>query len=273
MRRIVHLSDLHCPPERPTQSERLVEAVVEARPDLTVVTGDLTRRGRRREFEAARRLLDRLPGVHLVVPGNHDVPLLNLISLIKGPFGRFNEHIASTRPAVFIDNEIAVVGLNTARGIQARLNWSMGVASTRAVDEALALLRDADPKATRILVSHHPIVPDLRDALRSATRGAARALALARENGVSIVMHGHLHRARAEAFEDGGPPIIVIGGGTALSDREREEPASFNAIEIGNQSVAVKEMAFDRQAYTPQRSWTLKLNDTSPETLAASAAP
>jgi 3',5'-cyclic AMP phosphodiesterase CpdA len=263
MRRIVHLSDLHCPPDRPTQAEQLIVAVAEAKPDLVVVTGDLTRAGRKHEFDAARRLLDRLPGTHLIVPGNHDVPLFNIAERFAAPFNRFHERVAGTKPAAFIDQEIAVAGLNTARGVQARLNWSRGVATPRSVTMALSLLDQAPIEAVRILVSHHPIVPDLRDPGRSMTRGAKHALVLADEHHISILMHGHLHRARAELIASSAREAIVIGAGTALSDREREEPASFNVVAIDGMAVSVTEMAVNREGYAPGRVWHLALPQRS----------
>jgi 3',5'-cyclic AMP phosphodiesterase CpdA len=259
MRRIAHLSDLHCPPERAEQADQLVAAVVDAQPDLIIVTGDLTRRGRRHEFDSARRLLDRLPGTHLIVPGNHDVPVLNVAARLASPFGRFHERIAVSQPALFCDSEIAVVGLNTARGVQARLNWSRGVASENAVRKSLGFLAQAESDAVRILVSHHPIVPDLRDLNRSATRGARRALTLANQHRVAILMHGHLHRARAEAIVDGPLEMIVIGAGTALSERERDEPACFNIVEVQRDALQVREMRVDDNRYEPGRTWSLPL--------------
>jgi 3',5'-cyclic AMP phosphodiesterase CpdA len=271
MRRIVHLSDLHCPPERPIQAEQLIAAVVEAKPDLVVVTGDVTRAGRKHEFDSARRLLDRLPGTHLIVPGNHDVPLLNIAERVAAPFNRFHERVAGTKPAAFIDQEIAVAGLNTARGVQARFNWSRGVATPRAVSMALGLLDQAPVEAVRILVSHHPIVPDLRDPGRSMTRGAKHALVMADEHHISILMHGHLHRARAELIERSSRAAIVIGAGTALSNREREEPASFNVVAIDETAIAVTEMTVNREGYAPGRLWELSLLHRDPPAKLAQA--
>jgi len=73
--KIVHLSDLHVAGHDfvPEWSEARVSQVSSARPDLVVVTGDLTHTGRWREYEQARDFLRRLQTrVLLVVPGNHD---------------------------------------------------------------------------------------------------------------------------------------------------------------------------------------------------------
>jgi predicted MPP superfamily phosphohydrolase len=79
VRTIVHLSDLHFGRLDPELPSTLQRAVVEAAPDLVVVSGDLTQRARVAEFKAAARFLEGLPAPQLTVPGNHDVPLYNLL--------------------------------------------------------------------------------------------------------------------------------------------------------------------------------------------------
>ena len=59
MRVIAHLSDLHFGRVDPATLPALQAALIAARPDVLVVSGDLTQRARRHEFEAARRFLDR----------------------------------------------------------------------------------------------------------------------------------------------------------------------------------------------------------------------
>ena len=57
MRTLVHLSDLHFGRVDPALLAPLTEAVAAARPDVVVISGDLTQRARRRQFEEARRFL------------------------------------------------------------------------------------------------------------------------------------------------------------------------------------------------------------------------
>jgi len=73
--RIVHISDLHCPAKNPAQPEALIASIRAAAPDIVAVTGDLTRRARRREFVNASELLAALPGAKLVVPGTETCTL------------------------------------------------------------------------------------------------------------------------------------------------------------------------------------------------------
>ena len=75
---IAHVSDLHFGAHVEARAETLLVDVWERKPDLVVVSGDLTQRARQAEFSDARRFLDRLPSPVLIVPGNHDLPLINL---------------------------------------------------------------------------------------------------------------------------------------------------------------------------------------------------
>ena len=75
MRTIAHLSDLHFGRHDETVAAYLLASIRQAQPDIIVITGDLTQRGRHRQFAAARAFLARLPKPILVIPGNHDVPL------------------------------------------------------------------------------------------------------------------------------------------------------------------------------------------------------
>src|ERR671933_495803 len=88
MRKLVHLSDLHFGRIDERVVGPLAEAVRDARPSLVVVSGDLTQRARARQFREARAFLDRLPKPRVVVPGNHDVPLWDVLARFARPFDK-----------------------------------------------------------------------------------------------------------------------------------------------------------------------------------------
>src|SRR4029450_10036996 len=94
MRTIVQLSDLHFGRHSHNIVEDLLTSVNEHRPDLVVFSGDFTQRARPEEFAEARRFLDRIPKPKWVVPGNHDVPLYNVLARFLDPFKRYDHYIA-----------------------------------------------------------------------------------------------------------------------------------------------------------------------------------
>jgi 3',5'-cyclic AMP phosphodiesterase CpdA len=73
---IAQISDIHCghPMFDEGLLEHTVDEVADLAPDLVVVAGDLTAEGYAPQFRQAKRYLDRLEGLEMiVVPGNHDL--------------------------------------------------------------------------------------------------------------------------------------------------------------------------------------------------------
>jgi hypothetical protein len=127
MRTIAQISDLHFGRHIATVAEGLLASLSEQNPDLVVLSGDFTQRARHAEFAEARRFLERIVQPKLVIPGNHDVPLYNLFRRFMTPFAKYHHYVTPMGlPAdLFIDEELAVLGLNTARRFDPPpLNWS-----------------------------------------------------------------------------------------------------------------------------------------------------
>ncbi len=73
---IAQISDIHCghPMFDGELLDHAIEEIIELKPDLVVVAGDLTSEGYAPQFRQAKRYLDRLDGLEMVViPGNHDL--------------------------------------------------------------------------------------------------------------------------------------------------------------------------------------------------------
>jgi 3',5'-cyclic AMP phosphodiesterase CpdA len=100
----------------------LLEFIRTTSPDLVAISGDLTQRARRPEFQLARRFLDAIPFPQVVVPGNHDVPLYNLFSRFLRKLNRYQRFIGADLEPFYCDSEIAVSGVNTVRA----LAWKNG---------------------------------------------------------------------------------------------------------------------------------------------------
>src|SRR5947208_12577123 len=120
MTRLIHLSDLHFG----AHDEQLVSAVErqvdELKPDLVVISGDFTQRAKTEEFKEACRFLERLrEGGHEVigVPGNHDVPLYDVLRRFLSPLARYRRFIDDTLCPIVELNGVAVLGINTARSM------------------------------------------------------------------------------------------------------------------------------------------------------------
>ncbi len=247
MRTLVHLSDLHFGRTDARIIEPLIARVAAIRPDVVVVSGDLTQRARAREFEAARAFLDRLPVPQLVVPGNHDVPLYRVGERFLSPLGKYRRFITDELAPLFVDDEIAVLGVNTARSLtfkNGRINEAQ-IASIHAHFDAL-------PAAlTKIVVTHHPFdLPDQNGDAELIGR-AKLAMAAFASCGVDLLLAGHFHTSHAGETSRRHPlpgySALVVQAGTATSTRGRGEANAFNVLHVQRETIAVA-----RQVWQPE---------------------
>src|SRR5262249_11306988 len=122
MKRIIHISDLHFGRVNPALVEPLLAIINQQQPNVVAVPGDLTQRATRDQFEEARRLLDRILFPKVVVPGNHDISLWNVYRRFARPLERYRRHIGIEIEPIYVDDQLFVLGLNTARS----LTWKQG---------------------------------------------------------------------------------------------------------------------------------------------------
>lgn len=240
MTALVQISDLHFGAEDPVLVDALEEKIAELAPDAIAVSGDLTQKGRRQEFEAASRFLGRLPWPKLIAPGNHDTPLFNIFARLADPFARHHKRIAPGAVHRFRGERVAARTLNTARGVQLRRDWSLGAVDVEHAAAVASDLSAAPPELARTLVCHHPLVTPLAAPFAAGTRRGAATAKLLTEAGIDLVLTGHLHVEFAEPLPAGDGLTWAVGSGTALSRRLRGKPAGFNAVTIEPDRIRVQ---------------------------------
>src|SRR5205823_6136985 len=115
MRTFAHISDLHFGRHDENVVEDLLASLDHHHPDLVVVSGDFTQRARRSEFALASSFLARIAAPKLIVPGNHDVPLYDIVSRFLTPLSKYHRYVASAGVpgSAFADDEIAILGVNS----------------------------------------------------------------------------------------------------------------------------------------------------------------
>lgn len=245
MRTLVHLSDLHFGRVDAALLDPLRDFVHRVAPDVVVVSGDLTQRARSEQFEQARAWLDTLPGPQIIVPGNHDISLYNVFRRFVEPLKRYKRYITEDLSPVYIDDEIAVLGVNTARS----LTFKDGRVNEEQVGKIRAQLAGVDPRVTRIVVTHHPFdLPEHGDEKDIVGRAGMAMQAFA-ECGVDVLMAGHLHASHAgstaERYQMGDYAALVVQAGTATSTRGRGEVNSFNVLRVEHERVEVDRYGWD----------------------------
>lgn len=240
MRTLVHISDLHFGRVDNALLAPLRELIGDLRPDVVVASGDLTQRARSAQFRQARHYLDTLPQPQIVVPGNHDIPLYNVAARFFQPLVKYRRYITRDLAPEFVDDEIAVLGLNTARS----LTFKDGRVNRRQVEYLRQRFSRSPRSVTRVVVTHHPFdLPPHKDNDDIVDR-APMAMETFARCGVDLLLAGHLHTSHthntSERYEIDGYAALVVQAGTATSTRSRGETNSFNVLRVQHDEIQVE---------------------------------
>ncbi|EME70799.1 phosphohydrolase [Paramagnetospirillum caucaseum] len=231
MRTVAHLSDLHFGRTDARVVTALLHDLQHQRPDLVIVSGDLTQRARSHQFAEARAFLSHCPAPALVVPGNHDLePLYRPWKRMFRPRAKFHKHLPGhdSFPA-WRDETLVAIGLDSTRS----LRWKSGALKGAHLDHLEATLDGAPAEATRLVFLHHP---------PSTASGGHPYEALV-EHGVDAVLTGHVHHARVELINGvHGHSLVLVQASTACSTRLREDANGYCLLrfDAGHMEVAIR---------------------------------
>lgn len=260
MRSIVHISDLHFGRINEETLVPLAETIKSIKPDVIVVSGDITMRARKKEFIAAKAFLESLPFPQIIVPGNHDIPLYNMYSRFFQALKRYRHYLTDDLEPVYKDECMVVYGLNTARSFA----LVRGQVDLSQIKKICAEFDKLPPEVLRIVVTHHPFdLPDHYHPL-NLQKKPEQAMEMLIKSKVDILMAGHTHKSIIDHVpkqaKDLGYFPLIIQAGTTTSVRTRREHNTFNLINLDYPSVEIKNYFwdFDNKVFYPRRIKTFK---------------
>lgn len=239
---ILQISDTHLGTEVPAVVDALLAFARELAPDLLVFSGDITQRARPREFAAARALVERIAAPHLIaLPGNHDIPLFNLVLRAFAPYANYRAHFGDDLEPSFESDELLVLGVNTTR---ARFHTD-GEVSAAQLERVSRRLRAARREQLRVVVTHQPVYVSRPRDRKDLVRNHDLALRAWSAAGADVVLGGHIHLPQIHRLRELGADVSramwCVQAGTATSSRVRwEAPNSFNVIRYVMPAVAAE---------------------------------
>lgn len=239
---LLQVSDTHFGTEQAPVVAALERLVAAQRPDVLLLSGDITQRATAAQFAAARAFVDRLqvPKV-LAVPGNHDIPLFNLAQRLLQPYARYQRAFGSDLEPEFDSPSVLVLAVNTTRW------WrhADGEVSTAQIDRVATRLAGATARQWKLVLLHQPVVVTREEDRKNLLHGHAQAVQRWRAAGADIVLGGHIHLpfllplpAPAPDGRRGqatGPVLWALQAGTAVSSRVRADAGnSVNLIRVAD---------------------------------------
>lgn len=253
MRNLLHISDVHFGPlHLPQATEAVLDVVRRREPDLVVISGDLTQRAKPYQFREARAFVERLQVPVLAVPGNHDVPLYRCWERFLAPYGAYRKHYDAELEPVFEDDELLVVGVNTAHA------WTFigGRFRDDRLAEVEALLDDEAERRCKIVVAHHGLIPPPHLSARRIARNAAAAAGAFERSGVELILSGHDHQAYSgetgDAYPSDRPSVPILHCGTTTSSRGRGAEVGQNTchwLRVDASEMAVSRLWYDNGGF------------------------
>jgi 3',5'-cyclic AMP phosphodiesterase CpdA len=232
---LLQASDPHFGTEQPAAVDALVQLAHEQRPDVLLLSGDITQRATNAQFDRARAFVSRLqvPRI-LAIPGNHDIPLFDLMTRIISPYARYRRIFGPDLEPEFENGEVLVITLNSTR----RYRHVDGALSLAQIDRVVRRLARAQPAQWRMILMHHPVAVTRKEDLHNLAHGHAAAVQRWAAAGADLVAGGHIHLPFVLPLRERWPHLPramwALQAGTAVSTRVRAEVGnSVNIIRLG----------------------------------------
>lgn len=150
---LLQISDTHFGAEQPQVVEALLALAARQRPQLVVLSGDITQRARPTQFRAAKAFVDRIGAPVLAIPGNHDIPLFDLWKRLTRPYARYAKVFGTDLEPAHSSRDLLVLGVNTTRAWRHK----NGEVCTAQIDRVAQRLSVASPQQLRVVVVHQPV--------------------------------------------------------------------------------------------------------------------
>ncbi len=176
-----------------------------------------------------------------------NVPLHNVISRFARPLEKFRRIITEDVLPTYVDEEIAVIGIDTSRS----LTIKGGRINKRQIESVFAAF--AAVPAGLIKVVDLPDTASTRDLVGRAPL----AMQTFARSGVDLLLAGHIHLGQvgntAARYPTGNYAALVVQAGTATSTRVRGESNSFNVIRIASSRIDIERFQWlpDANAFVP----------------------
>ncbi|RJQ30918.1 MAG: metallophosphoesterase [Actinobacteria bacterium] len=222
--KIAHITDIHTGSQYFVNNllTRVVKELNDLKPDVLIVTGDLTTMGFKQEFTTAKAFIDRIEVKHkVVIPGNHDSRNVGYVHF-EDLFGPRNLSL-KVEGLTIVAVDSSEPDLDTGSIGRERYEW---------VKEQFS-----ESDGVRIFAIHHHLLPVPGTGReRSTINDAADVLEVLLDCNVDMSISGHKHVPWSWRFEN----MVVTTAATCSTLRLRGNiKPSYNIYEISGKTISI----------------------------------
>jgi 3',5'-cyclic AMP phosphodiesterase CpdA len=219
--------------------DALTADLVAQAPNHVAVTGDLVNIALDAEFQPARSWLQSVGAPHDVtlVPGNHDAYVgatWPRCAAAWEPYMRGDGGTATMPPRFpYLRRRGPLLLFCLSTAVPTAPFMATGILGPQQIADLRALLTQHEKdNCFRVLLIHHPV---RESRWHKRLTDADELLALLRQHGVNLVLHGHDHRHSLMWFDgpSGQIPAVGVPSASAVIDG-RHDPAAYNLFRIAN---------------------------------------
>lgn len=265
---LAHLSDPHLPPLPPARLrdlagkrafgylnwtrnrhkyhrrdvlDALVSDMQAQTPDHIAITGDLVNLALEAEFAPSRAWLEGVgaPDRVTVIPGNHDAYVRVTRRRFAEAWGSYLDSDAAPGgvgfPSLRRRGPLALISVSSAVPTPPLMaTGRLGRAQLKELERMLAGL--SAEEAFRVLLIHHPLRSDSR---AKRLTNSSELLALLKQHGVELILHGHDHVHSTIWIEGpkGAIPAVGVPSASAVA-HGRYPSAAYNLFSIERDGAA-----------------------------------
>jgi len=247
--RVLHISDLHFGTIVDTAMSGVLDVVATCRPDVVVISGDVTQRSRADEFAAFSDFLALLqPLPVLACAGNHDVEWHKPWRRFTAPLRSFNAAVPESArvPALVVDDVVLAPApsVSPLRAVSGRITAATIATTAAALSSASSSSSSSSSPKVRVAFTHHPLALDRPAVPPDVCIDAATSAAALSAAGIDLLLSGHVHVPFSMTTAVPFPtlrPFVLAGAGTAMSWRTRGlAPRSLQILDISSDAIAIE---------------------------------
>ena len=253
--RIIQISDLHFGFHNPLIIEPFLKDLSQLKPDLILISGDLTQRAKISQFKSLKIFLDCLPVPLLIVPGNHDIPLHNLFLRLLNPFKHYKHYVSPHLDMSFSNKEVNILGVNSVTPLKIK-DGKLPKKTIQRIKSHFS----KDSGQLNILFFHHNL--NYFSGMHHPLNNAEEFINYLKESPIHIVCTGHLHYCTVKVItKNKHGNCIILHAGSLLCRRGKDKLNSFYVIDTQQLTCRIDWRVFVKDVFSSHETYDFNFSE------------